>query len=310
MLKNILYYYYHLTVEEIRKTGKYYYFQLQNEYYVLTPFYRPLEDAKALYEMTLILTKKHGLFSNIILNKEGNILTYINQQPYVLIKYNWQDNRKISLVDLSNSNIMVDVRSKSLETLTRFNWIELWKQKIDYFEYQIIHFEQNYPLLWESIDYYIGLGENAISYIQQIRNQRKNIQDFLVVSHRRINVNNSIFDLYNPLNLIIDHRVRDVAEYVKSAFWEDQYSLIDIEEFLEGQLLSPYGYHLFFARMLFPTFYFDRYEQIINGQEKEEKILEIVNRIEEYEKFLYDISQIIKKKTPLLEVGWLFHKNI
>jgi len=309
MLKNILFYYYHLTVEEIRKFNKYYYFRIQNQLYILLPFNRPIEDAKALYELSLVLMKQRSPFSNIILNKEGSALTYINQIPYMLIKNNWQSNRELLLTDLSN-NIIVDVRQKTLATLIRSNWIELWKKKIDYFEYQITHFEQKYPLLRASLDYYIGLGENAISYIQQIMSQKKNEQDLMVISHRRINKGDHLFDFYNPLNIVIDHRVRDIAEYLKSAFFEDQYSLVDIEEFLDNQSLSPYGYHLFFARMLFPTFYFDYYEQIVNGQIKEEKILEIINRIEEYEEFLYDISQIIKKKIPLLEVEWLVRKKV
>ena len=38
------------------------------------------------------------------------------------------------------------------------------------------------------------------------------------VSHKRIGKNSTLYDLYNPLNLIIDYKARDAAEYFKDLF--------------------------------------------------------------------------------------------
>ena len=74
---------------------------------------------------------------------------------------------------------------------------------------------KKYPILYNIIDYYLGISENAIFYLKKVvSNYEGNVS--VCVCHKRIGVNSTLFDLYNPLNLIIDTRVRDIAEYFKN----------------------------------------------------------------------------------------------
>ncbi len=73
--------------------------------------------------------------------------------------------------------------------------------------------------------YYIGLTENAISYLKysNLKNNHIGIQ------HIRVKYNDNLTNFYNPINLIIDYKVRDIAEYFKSLFFD---SKIDIKNII------------------------------------------------------------------------------
>ena len=80
---------------------------------------------------------------------------------------------------------------------------------------QIGQNEKKYPLIRESFDYFVGMGENAISYLVNTKKEVKpNFYDKKVLSHN--NLYNSLFD---PLNIILDHKARDLAEYIKLSFF-------------------------------------------------------------------------------------------
>ena len=66
-------------------------------------------------------------------------------------------------------------------------------------------------------------------------------------------------------------------------------------------------YILLFSRLLFPTYYFDVYDDIINNNLKEEKIISIINKNELYEQFLVIVyNYIVKEKNIFIEpIEWL-----
>ena len=55
---------------------------------------------------------------------------------------------------------------------------------------------------------------------------------------------------------------------------------------------------LLIARILYPSFYFDKYDDIVNNKENESSILKITSRINEYEKYLNDIFRKNVGLTP------------
>ena len=159
------------------------------------------------------------IVNQIILNKDSSPITIINNIPFVLLKINHitqNDNiiNDIFYIQNHTYNINFD------KILLRDDWIKLWTEKIDYYEYQISQLGKKYPILCNSLSYFIGIGENAISYL--INNQSKSTKR-LVVSHRRIDMSENISEFYNPLNFIIDCRSRDIAEYIKNIYFQDCY---------------------------------------------------------------------------------------
>ena len=62
---------------------------------------------------------------------------------------------------MNNMLILNETKSK----LYRNSWASLWSAKLDYFEYQVSELGKDKPLILDSFSYYLGLGENAISYL-------------------------------------------------------------------------------------------------------------------------------------------------
>ena len=144
------------------------------------------------------------------------------------------------------------------------------------------------------------MAENAIMYIRNCFNEN-NDSDDIVLSHKRIT--NKEFN--SPINLIVDHRSRDISEYLKYLFFNNNYDYIKISQYLQKLNLNNYMYRLLYGRMLFPTFYFDKYDDIVNKNESEKEILIILKRVEAYEDFLKNIYSIINQNTAIKKVDWL-----
>ena len=131
------------------------------------------------------------------------------------------------------------------------------------------------------------------------------------ISHKRLKPTDKVDSLYNPLNIIYDYRVRDVAEYIKNSFWTDNHNIYnELNNYIYKSNLSLNEVKLLISRVLFPSFYFDLYEDIFNYN-KDEKILNnIISRIDEYEEYLNSIIIYFKRFYPIDEIEWLKKKNI
>lgn len=306
-MKNTINYYYNILLEDFVRNDNGYYFYLNNEEYHLVIFDRPYEDIEPIYKLNLEMKKNNCLVHDIILNKDKKAITIINNTPYVLLKLCKYKNEKVFLNDLNYIQHMT-YNIEYNKSLLRTDWVRMWSQKIDYYEYQISQFSKKYPILCDSLSYFIGLGENAISYIVN-NSEEENISP--VVSHKRIKRNNGSFEFYNPLNFVIDSRVRDIAEYIKDSYMINELDFYEIKSFLDINKLSNNEYKLLFARLLFPTFYFDIYDDIINNNMSEEKILSIIERTCEYEEILVNIYKYIvnDKKINLQQVEWLIKRH-
>ena len=301
-MKDIINYYYNLNPNKIKKIFNYYYFYLKDELYYLVSYNRKLEDINSIYNYNKEMLSHNILVNEIIPNKENSPITYINKEPYILMKILININKPINLPEInyiSNINIFYQ------NNIARDNWLNLWINKIDYLEY---HHEQNkkkYPLLNQSFNYFIGLSENAITYLNNTTKlYKKEKKDIGVTSHDYLD--NTIYSLYNPLNIIIDHKARDIAEYIKLSFFNDNYSIYEqLDEYFKHNYFSIYGISLIIARILYPSFYFDYYDKIINNIENESSILKITSRIKEYEKYLQDIFIYFHKYYNIKDINWL-----
>ena len=130
----------------------------------------------------------------------------------------------------------------------------------------------------------------------------------------------TLFDLYNPFNLVIDYKVRDVAEYIKSVFFYGENSCVEgvvnsenmivdkcniiLERIFKKYIFDNEALKLLFARLLFPSYYFDLYENVIDNSLNENVISCIIKKSSAYEEFL----KTILLKTPIPYVEWLASK--
>ena len=286
-MNNAILFYYNLKPDKIINNNSYYYFYINNVMYHLITYYKNIDDAESIYKINNYMLSLGLPVHKIIMNKDSKIITYIDNVPYILYQINLSYNKNITLKDIN----IISKSSYYNKNLARDNWDTLWANRIDYLEYHINQNGKKYPIIVESFSYFVGMCENAISYIRNTYDEeKKEYTDNYVISHDKLIYNNNLYSLYDPLNIIIDHKARDLAEYIKLSFFNDNFNIYEeLEEHFKNKYYSRYGIRLLFGRVLYPSFYLDMYDQIITNTLNEDKVLEIINRINDYEDYLKNI---------------------
>jgi len=301
-MKNAINYYYNLNPSDIHQINKIYKFEISDASYVMYPCYRNYEEVKEIYELHIFLLKTGYYCHHIILNFKNEITTLINGISYILLR-TYIKNRTIRFQDLILfKNIKID--NKEYIKIKRSCWYKLWMEKIDYIEYQISQFGKKYPIIRESSDYYIGIVENCISLLANINEGKSGV----TISHNRITKEYTLFELYNPINFIIDHRIRDISEYFKSILLSESNIVNQIKKYIFSSNLSEYEIFLLFVRILYPSHYLDICEMIIDGKKNEKEALIIVNNVTLYENKIKEIYNELKNIIKLPEIEWLTKK--
>lgn len=302
-MKNIIEFYYNIKIKELHSKNDYYFFHINNNNFIFKPYQKDINKIESLYRLSNTLSKTINI-DNIIPNKENSLITIIENTPYILIQT--KNTNHISLPTISNFSNTPLNNNNYIKELERNNWEILWSNKIDYYESQVLENKKKYPLIRESFDYFIGMGETAITYLVNTKLELKpTIYDIKVPSH-----NNLYNSLYDPSNIILDHKARDVAEYIKYSFWNNNNNIIlELNEYFKHNLYSPYGIRVLYSRILYPSFYFEIYDQIISGIKEEIELNKIISRIQEYEYYLYNIYLYLKNYYDIPEINYLTKKQ-
>lgn len=300
-MKNVIAYYYNLYSYDIHQNNENYKFSAGNYNYVLTPC--EIDTIGDIYELSNILIANGVYVHQIIMNTSNSLYTIVNGKSYVLLRLHSSMNKKVEYQDILNfSNSVRKIQNNDYESP---DWASLWSNKIDYFEYQISQFGKKFPIIRESISYYIGMVETGISLYQNfnISTIKNNVN--LNVAHKRLKTGDTLYDLYNPLNLFVDYNIRDAVEYFKNLFLTKEDVLNDIIKYFQYQYLTSYDCLLFFIRMFYPSFYFDLYEQIVRNNDNEEKILDIIEKTSAYEKLIKDVYLFLSNYINMPDIEWL-----
>ncbi len=309
-MKELINYYYNFDITEIEENNTYATFTYYGETFYFVFFNRTEEELNDLLIICSELKSKGIRVHDIILNREGKVITKVGDNYYILLKLNAIKDENINFFSLCDYVSKFKLNSTNSK-LYRNNWGELWSKKIDYFEYQIKELGRDKKIVLDSFSYYIGLAENAISYVNKInRVIPKNEYDNITLSHRRIFYPNTNLNFLNPLSFIFDLEVRDIAGFLKVEFFHGEDSLLDLRTYLRTKKLTPYSYHMLYARLLYPSYYFDIYEEIMNNNVNEEKLLPIIKKVDDYELFLKQAYLEISKYTNLERVDWLIKKEL
>jgi len=295
-MKNAIEYYYDIKVSRIHQNSKNYYFSNEGYNYLILPF-EDIESLKNIYEISNYLYV-NMLSHQIIPTKENQLFITQNDINYVLLKV-YINKSSIDYNQIFKLNSIAFNKMENM--LRRDDWYKLWTDKVDYFEYQLSQIGKKFPLIRESFSYYIGLAENAIILFNMTNKEKLNI----VLSHRRIKKDSTTYDLYNPLNFVIDYRVRDISEYFKDAFFSNKDIYSDIYNYLLYNNLSYEESCLFFSRLMYPSYYFDMYEKILIDNTDEKELNKILSKTIQYEKLLKKVYYLLKENNKLPQIEWL-----
>ncbi len=285
MKEEIIYLYNFNDIEIHKNNNSIIFFNNGNKYLVEECNKR---EGELLYIYNISLND--NLFNKIIKTRFNRLLFNYDNVNYIVIKVIHDNNLYYFLNSL---NYRKNYNNLLGTILDHSNWNNLISKKIDYIEYQYDHIKGKYKLIDESIDYYIGMAELSISYYRSLRKDN----DILTFSHKRINNDT----LHNPKYLIIDSVTRDVSGILKYIFFYDL--SINLRDFILNLDFNRYQYEKLISRMIYPSFYFDSYEKIVNNNDlnEEKNIKKFIEKSDSYEKYISNIINIISFKFNVIK---------
>ena len=307
-MKETIEYYYNIDIDNLEEKDGRYHFKFQNRDFFFVFYNRNLDELDDILLCVNNMKEKGIDVHEIILNRNGSFLTKINEYNYILFSLN-NITETFDIYDMLNITEKLILNSNNSK-LYRNNWGILWSQKIDYLEYQIRELGLDKKVIKDSFSYYVGLAENAISYVNKINNQYINVNNYkIVLSHRRVFYPNYKLNYLNPLSFIFDLEVRDIAEYLKAMFFAEkniyEEAIDELKYFLKIKKLSFYEYSMLYARLLYPSYYFDIYEDIMNKDRNENDLIKIIEKCNLFESFLKTAYLEISKYATIDKIDWL-----
>ena len=267
-MNNAILFFYNINIQEIKKITNNYYFTYLNNNYGIYLYNRDPKEQEELFNLNNELLMQGLVGYEIIPTKDKQIIFIHENKKFIEYSTNIK-NKIITYEDIINFKLSID--TKKYKIIDKSNWSTNWSNKIDFINYQFSQVQNKYPVIENSIDYFIGIWENAISYA----NNNPIIKE-KNLAHKRITTKTDLLEFLNPLNFIIDYQERDVGEYIKSYIMTKNYSNDIIYQKIRN--LPKNSIILIITRILFPSYYFDIYEDIILKNRKEEELKDIINK--------------------------------
>ena len=241
--------------------------------------------------------------AQIITNRKG---TFISEDDYGKVILVATKKQKMRIQDIIKIHQHY-VNSPSEIPYTTTYLSSLWEEKINSIEQKILPSirvdDFAYQKIMVAAIYALGLAENALQYLTEIAIDYGKEISPLTLSHRRLESLDS-HTVFDPLNLILDSPIRDIAEAWK-------YKVITTTELL--QILPTYQLSikevsLLFARMLFPTRFFDLLEKHYGERvDVRKQILAYYREMNQDLLELKKVEQLLVKNYGVRPISWLLN---
>ena len=308
-MKETLEYYYGLDIENIEELDGKYHIKQENQDYFFVFYNRGIEELEDIINVSNEMVKKGINVHKIFINRNNSFLTKVGEYNYILFAVS-NLNEEYDIFDMVKISEKL-VLNNNKSNLYRNNWGTLWSEKIDYFEYQVRELSIEKDVVKNSFSYYVGMAENAISYVNNTNMKYGGDAYRIVLSHRRVFYPNYKLNYLNPLSFVFDLEVRDIAEYLKAMFFKKDISfcLDELSSYLKIRHLSLYEYQMLYARLLYPTYYFDVYEGVMNKNGDEEQLVNIIKKCDSYEEFLKKAYLEISKYAKIDKIEWIINQH-
>ena len=247
---------------------------------------------KTLYDLTNRLYLSGIRVNTFILNKDKEFYSKWNNKILIIIKENDIED-EISLNKIKRYNIN--------NNLIVYNPMEEWKNEIDTLENEMIEYNKEFPLIQESFNYFIGMGENAIQFVEQIKNKINIMSNS--IGHK---VDDNLFNDYNindPFNFIRVNKTYDISNYIKYKLFGGSISFNEISEVFSS--LNDDEIIYLFSCLLYPNYYFELIKKILLKDHKEDDIMLYISKRDKYRQMLSFCQKLVKNRGIQSFINWI-----
>lgn len=274
---------YNLNVKKIYKDC----FFVNNEKIKIVRLKKNMDDLDYLFALSNNLYYKNILVDTFILNKDGICYTKKNDEYIILMKINDIVDDVIELEYLKLFEQKNNLKYKNI--------VEEWKEKIDDLETKIGGFNNENSIVQKTVNYYLGMAENAVSLLNETKNINNNSIGFKVklVEFNKTTIN-------NPFNFFKINKMYNIAIYIKNKIFKNMIDYNELEKIVK-EIENKEDEIALFSYMLFPDYYID----IVNEEIKEEEIKKIIMYNKNYKKVLVFLKENMYKSNKLKLFVWL-----
>ena len=273
-MKNLIHKYYNLKIDKIYKSNNNHFFYINDEKIIIFLYYGEEDHLKTLFNLT------NDLFLNKVL--VNTFLVNNNNQFYIK-----RDDHYIIL--LKTNEVETDINWYDLEkffyknsTLESYNVISEWEKEIDELERNLIEYNQEFTIIQNSINYFIGLGENAIELLNNYKHHILKSNDS--IGHK-YDIN--LFEkgaLFNPFYFIRVNKMYDISNYIKYKFINNTINYKEIADIIQKS--TTYERIFFFSCLMYPNIFFEHVKSVLSHTKNEIELKIFLSRITEYNKLL------------------------
>jgi hypothetical protein len=290
-MESLINYYYGLDIISSKKINDGYLIETNNGIFLFTELY---DDAIELQRIINILNNTDIKYHLLVISKDNNLYITYEERNYCLLKVRCNLEDKMSLM-LFNK---VKVRGSS-------NWQDVWSKRIDYYESQVLELIKE-PSIKYALQYYIGITEIAIYYCGVLKEIYSDDDLTYCVSHKRIESPVKALDFYNPLNMLVDLEVRDLAEYFKASFFNETLTDYELLSLIDKVSFSEPMANYLFLRLLYPSYFFYLYDDYIETKKVDDRLVLYIKKSKDYESLLSGVYSRLSLNNDIKIKLWFF----
>lgn len=288
-MESLLSYYYGIVVNNIKKKDEYYIIEASDGKYLFAELFGSIENVEKIIDL---LNKTNIKYHLLALTKDNKLFITYDEKNYCLLKIRCDLNHKVSLLTFSKT-----------KTTGACNWNDIWSKRIDYYEEQIEEVIKDKSIKY-AIQYYIGLTEIAIYGFNSLKEKFSNDNLVYTISHKKITSPCNPLDYYNPLNMIIDLEIRDLAEYLKASFFNETLTDYELLTLIDNTKFTDVMANFLFIRLLYPSYFFYLYDEYVETKKIDDKIFLCIKKSKEYESLLSKIYSRLSLNNKLYLRPW------
>jgi len=292
-MKNFIKKNYNLNPKKIYKKNNQYFFFSNSEKIYIIKTKKDKNELNKLFQLSNELYKYNIPVMTFILNNNGEYLCKKDSDSIILLKNNTiNDNENITLNDIFKYNINTDI-------IKEYNIVSEWEKNIDDLENEMTEYNKEFPTIQNSLDYFIGLSENAIQLIKNIKIINNSLGHNLYLNeYNKDNYN-------NPLNIIKTNHMYDISKYFKYKFYFDVINYDELYYVIKKNINNIDNLIFFFSAMLYQDDYFECVKNILNGISEEKELLIYIKNINKYEELLKYIKDNLHNIKYIEDITWL-----
>lgn len=287
-MRQILYYYYNINfdidyADEDKCVLKY-----KNDVFL---FKRLEINQEILQRIITTLINYNIRFHTVVLNTKKELISTYKNNAYVLLK-----------IEKSLENSWFDFNTLDVDYHT-LDIGAIWEKKIDYYINAVRNNGEKDIIFLSIFNYYIGMSENAIAIVNRVKQNNNELKR--VISHRRIDYPFNYINYFDPTEMIIDYRIRDYSEYLKSKLLNDNVVIDRENKYVMRSNFTNDEVNVLVARLLYPSYYFDLLEKWIDAKIRSDELLKFIEFISKYETFLNDFINSLSSKYAIYQIDWI-----